>query len=110
VATYKRYKEDEDSIGGRFYPLLLQADYVLLAALGEQAPPRYRQLLAELEAELERLHIPQPAVRRNLRAFLAERGIAEDRLAGILGPDGRGEAALADERMEAAGAVDRASI
>jgi hypothetical protein len=110
VATYKRYKEDEDSIGGRFYPLLLQADYVLLAALGEQAPPRYRQLLAELEAELERLRIPQPTVRRNLRSFLAERGIAEDRLAGILGPDGRGEAALADERMEAAGAVDRASI
>jgi hypothetical protein len=85
VATYKRYKDEPDTIGGRFYPLLLQVDYLLLAALGPEAPPRYRQLRGELEAELERLHITPAAARRNLRAFLAERGIADDRAEMILG-------------------------
>jgi hypothetical protein len=86
VATYKRYREDEDNIGGQFYPLLLQADYVMLAALGDGAPPRYRQLRGELEAELERLRIPAPEARRNLTAFLAERGVAEERLDKIVRP------------------------
>lgn len=91
VATYKRYKDSADSIGGRFYPLLLQADYVLLGGLGDEAPPRYRDLRAELEPELERLGIPQPAVPRNLRAFLADRGIAANGVNKILGTGGRGE-------------------
>jgi hypothetical protein len=100
VATYKRYKEDDGSVGGRFYPVLLQADYALLASLcGQPAPnqsgrdpsnplpPRYHQLLAELESELARLGIPPRAVRSNLRGFLAERGIGEDSLDRILGRD-----------------------
>ncbi len=86
VATYKRYKDEPDSIGGRFYPLLLQVDYLLLAGLGPEAPPRYRQLRGELAAEMERLHITEEAARQNLRAFLAERGITEDRAELILGP------------------------
>ena len=85
VATYKRYKDEPDTVGGRFYPLLLQIDYLLLAALGPAAPPRYRQLRGELEAELERLHVTPAAARQNLRAFLAERGIAGDRAELILG-------------------------
>ncbi|HKH48537.1 MAG TPA: phosphopantetheine-binding protein, partial [Thermoanaerobaculia bacterium] len=92
VATYKRYKDAGDTVGGRFYALLLQADYVLLAGLGGEAPPRYRQLRGELEAELERLQIPRAAVQRNLRAFLAERGIGEDRLNRIVGPGGNAAA------------------
>lgn len=87
VATYKRYKDSPDTLGGQLYPLLLQADYVLLAALGDEAPPRYRQMRAELEAELDRLRIPREAVRGNLRAFLAERGIGEERLDRIVGAD-----------------------
>jgi hypothetical protein len=87
VATYKKYKESDNTIGGSFYPLLLQADYALLSSLGEEVPLRYRQVLGELEAELERLRIPKAAVRRNLRAFLAERGVAEDRLNRILGSE-----------------------
>jgi len=91
VATYKKYRDSADSIGGRFYPLLLQADYVLLGGLGDQAPPRYRDLRTELEPELQRLGISQPAVVRNLRAFLADRGIAVNRLNRILGAGGRNE-------------------
>jgi len=86
VGTYKRYRDDGESLGGHLYPLLLQADYSLLAALGDDAPPRYRQLRSELEAELDRLRIPCEAVQRNLRAFLAERGIGETSLDRILGP------------------------
>ncbi|HVR07371.1 MAG TPA: hypothetical protein VMW75_04940 [Thermoanaerobaculia bacterium] len=89
VATYKAYKETDPSIGGRFYPLLLQADYVMLSTLDGAPPPRYRQLLRELEAELTRLRITPGETQRNLGAFLAERGIAEDRLAMILGRGGR---------------------
>jgi hypothetical protein len=100
VATYKRYKETDDSVGGEFYPLLLQADYVLLSALGPSAPPRYRQLLGELEAELVRLGIPRPAARRNLHGFLAQRGIAPARLEMILGPV-EGEEAAAGEPLAA---------
>jgi hypothetical protein len=85
VATYKLYKNAAGSIGQQFYPLLLQTDYVFLTALGEEAPPRYRQLRAELAAELARLGIPRPAARENLRAFLAERGIAAERLDKVLG-------------------------
>jgi hypothetical protein len=88
VSTYKQFKDDEGSIGGRFYKLLLQTDYVLLAGLGgagNDAPPRYRELRGELEAELERLGIPRSAARENLRAFLAERGITAERLDKILG-------------------------
>jgi len=89
VATYKLYKNADvsngPSIGQQFYPLLLQTDYVFLAGLGDAAPPRYRQLRAELEAELARLGIPQPAARENLRAFLAERGISPARLDRVLG-------------------------
>lgn len=92
VATYKRYKDEPDTIGGRFYPLLLQVDYILLAALGPEAPPRYRELRGELAAELERLHVTEAAARQSLRAFLAERGIAEDRAELILGPAERAEA------------------
>jgi hypothetical protein len=101
VATYKRHKETEDTVGGQFYPLLLQADYVLLSALGPSAPPRYRALLGELEAELERLGIAQPAARRNLRGFLAQRGIAPARLDLIVGT---GEPARADAPPSAMGA------
>jgi hypothetical protein len=108
VATYKKYRETDDNIGGRFYPLLLQADYVMLGGLGDEAPARYRQMRGELEAELERLGIPQGAVRRNLRAFLAERGIAEERVNRILGLAGRGEPSLTGERTAASGAVNRA--
>ncbi len=86
VATYKRYRDQPDTIGGQFYPLLLQVDAVLLAALGAEAPPRYRQLGGEVGAELDRLGITLPAARQNLRAFLAERGIAADRMDRILGP------------------------
>ncbi len=86
VATYRRYRDsDDDTLGKQLYPLLLQADYTLLAALGEDAPARYRQLRGELETELERLRIPRQAVRGNLRAFLAERGISEERLDRIVG-------------------------
>jgi hypothetical protein len=85
VATYKATKETDQTIGGRFYPLLVQADYVMLSTLGDEPPPRYRELLAEAAAELERLQIPPAEVKRNLGAFLASRGIAADRLAMILG-------------------------
>jgi hypothetical protein len=85
VATYKRYKESDGSIGGQFYPLLLQADYVMLTGLGDGAPEPYRQMRGELEAELGRLGIPRAAARSNLRAFLAERGIVEERLDRIVG-------------------------
>ena len=106
VGTYKRYKESEDTTLGRFYPVLLQADYALLTGLGVEAPHRYRQLRGELEAELVRLGIPLAAVQQNLRAFLAERGIGKDSLDRILGP---GEPAATGERTEAAGATGRAS-
>ncbi len=95
VATYKSYRDDATTIGGRFYPLLLQADYVMLAALGDDVPPRYRQLRGELETELTRLRIPVRAARRNLGAFLAERGIAPDRAALILGKPEASEAPVA---------------
>jgi hypothetical protein len=88
VATYKLYKDQPDTIGGQFYPLLLQVDALLLAALGPEAPPRYRQLQGELQAELDRLGLTLPAARQNLRAFLADRGIAEDRMERILGREG----------------------
>jgi hypothetical protein len=95
VATYKQHRESEDTVGGQFYPLLLQADYVLLSALGPAAPPRYQALRAELEAELARLDIAQPAARRNLRGFLAQRGIAPARLDLIVGGAAPAGAALA---------------
>ena len=80
VATYKQHKDRADTVGGDFYPLLLQADFVMLAALGPSAPPRYLALRAELEAELARLGLTPEAARRNLRGFLAQRGIAPQRL------------------------------
>jgi hypothetical protein len=95
VATYKRYKDAGDTVGGQFYPLLLQADSVLLAALGPAAPPRYRVLLGELEAELARLGITPAAARRNLRGFLAQRGIAPARLDLIVGTGEPGRAVAA---------------
>jgi len=64
----------------------LQVDYLLLAGLGPEAPPRYRQLRGELATEMERLHLTEAVARQNLRAFLAERGIADDRAELILGP------------------------
>jgi hypothetical protein len=85
VATYRATRETDPTIGGRFYPLLVQADYVMLSTMGDEPPPRYRQLLAEAAAELERLQIPPAGVMRNLGAFLASRGIAADRVAMILG-------------------------
>lgn len=106
VATYKAYKETDPTIGGRFYPLLLQADYVMLAALGPDLPSRYRQLRGELEAELGRLGIAAPEARRNLGAFLAERGIAADRVAMILG---RAEPGAINEGFTEAAVAGRAS-
>ena len=85
VATYKRYRDDADTIGGQFYPLLLQADYVLLAGLGDDAPPRYLELRGELEAELDRLGIPRPQARQNLFDFLLDRGLTAERLEKIVG-------------------------
>jgi hypothetical protein len=85
VATYKRYRDDVDTIGGHFYPLLLQADYVLLTGLGDEAPPRYLELRRELEAELDRLGIPRPQARQNLFGFLHQRGLSPERLEQIVG-------------------------
>jgi hypothetical protein len=92
VATYKRYRDDEESTFGRFYPVLLQADYALLAALGDAPPPRYQELRGELDTELARLGIAPGEVHGNLRAFLGERGIGEASLDRILGSGERKEA------------------
>jgi hypothetical protein len=84
VATYKSYKEGEKTIGNRFYPLLLQADYAMLSAMS--APPdRYLRLHDELRRELARLGIPESRVRTNLGGFLTERGLREDGCARVLG-------------------------
>ncbi|HSL82042.1 MAG TPA: hypothetical protein VLF66_04655, partial [Thermoanaerobaculia bacterium] len=85
VATYRRYRDADGSLGQRVYPLLLQADWAMLDALGPDAPPRYRALRAELEAELERLGVPPAAVKGNLVSFLTDRGLAPEVCARILG-------------------------
>jgi len=85
VATYRRYRDAAGSLGQRVYPLLLQADWAMLDALGPDAPPRYRAFRAELEAELERLGVPPAAVKGNLVSFLTDRGLAPEVCARILG-------------------------
>jgi hypothetical protein len=84
VATYKSYKEADKTLGNRFYPLLLQADYAMLSTMS--APPdSYLRLREELSRELRRLGLPESAVRSNLQSFLSERGISDERCALILG-------------------------
>lgn len=83
VATYKSYKEANKTVGKHFYPLLLQADYAMLSAM--TAPPeRYLRLREELSRELDRLGISEAEVKPNLRHFLTERGISEERCAWLL--------------------------
>jgi len=85
VATYKRYRDVDGSLGQRVYPLLLQADWAMVEGLGKTAPSHYETLRDELEAELRRLGIPPESVQRNLTGFLQERGVASERSARILG-------------------------
>jgi thioesterase domain-containing protein len=85
VATYRRYRDADGSLGQRVYPLLLQADWAMLEALGPDAPARYRALRAELEVELERLGVPPSRVKGNLEGFLTDRGLAPEVSARILG-------------------------
>ncbi len=85
VATYRRYRDRDGSLGQRVYPLLLQADWAMLDALGRDAPPGYAGLRRELEAELGRLGIAPSTVRSNLEDFLTGRGVARATAARILG-------------------------
>jgi hypothetical protein len=86
VATYKSSKETDPTIGGRFYSLLLQADYHMLSLMAADAmPPRYTALLAELRRELARLGIPEEQTKRNLYGFLIQSGISEEKCREILG-------------------------
>lgn len=86
VATYKSSKETDPTIGGRFYPMLLQADYHMLSLMEDDAmPPRYAALLGELRQELARLGIPEEQTRRNLFGFLVQSGIKEEKCREILG-------------------------
>jgi len=87
VATYKRYRDVEGSLGQRVYPLLLQADWAMVEALGDGAPRSYGTLRGELETELRRLEIPPDSVRHNLAAFLRERGVEPEHSARILGAE-----------------------
>jgi hypothetical protein len=86
VATYKSSKETDKNIGGRFYPLLLQADYHMLSLMADDAmPPRYVSLLDELRRELARLDITEEQTKRNLYGFLVQSGISEEKCREILG-------------------------
>ncbi len=87
VGTYKLYKDNKQSRGYRYYPLLLQADYAILKAMRSTLPDRYAALNRELRGELQRLGIPEEQAVVNLADFLMERGVSAVQCSRILGPD-----------------------
>lgn len=61
-----------------YYRLLLQFNYLLLSKRLPGLPPQYRELHAELAAELQRLGIPEAAVAPTMRGFLQAMGVSVD--------------------------------
>lgn len=87
VSTYRRYKEPGSGtyINQEEYLLLLQADFAILRAMGEDAPPRYGKLGGELAAELAQIGLDGAQVEQNLVGFLMSRGISQENCLRILG-------------------------
>lgn len=87
AATYRRFKDAPETVLGRYYPLLLQADYLMLENFGDQAPRRYREVCADRAKEIEALGLSPREVRGNLVRFLTTRGLRTDRARLALSPD-----------------------
>jgi len=88
VSTYRKYKAagpGKSYIDNQEYYLLLQADYAILAAMGEDVPERYRSLRSELASELATIGVSGEQTKQNLTGFLLSRGVSQESCARILG-------------------------
>lgn len=83
LSRYEHYRPphlteaDRDQIF-TYYRLLLQFNYLLLDKRLDGLPAAYRQLHAELAAELRRLDIPAATVARAMRGFLLAMGTVSE--------------------------------
>jgi hypothetical protein len=87
VSTYKTYKNagpGKSYIDSQEYLMLLQADYAMLLAMGDDVPQQYRELRSELAREVSGLGLSAAQVVQNLSGFLLSRGVSAESCARIL--------------------------